>query len=71
MRAHDPTAKRVVHTLEEYLDPTEYEKWYDEQLELSKEFFNDRECTTTLENLTIDEPSEDNISDTKEEALKK
>lgn len=68
MRAHDPTAKRVAHTVEEYLDPAEYEKWYEEQLELSKEFFNDGEELNELENLTIDEQSEDNTSNTKEEA---
>lgn len=54
MRAHDPGAKRAAHTLEHVLDPSEYQKWYEEQLELSREFFHEEELLEPLENLNID-----------------
>lgn len=47
MRAHDPHAKRIANTLE--VDPSEYQKWYEEQLELSKEYFNEEETLEPLE----------------------
>lgn len=59
MRVHEPNAKRVANTLEECPNPEEYEKWYVEQLELSKEFFNDDNCVESLENLNLND--ENNI----------
>lgn len=58
MRVHEPSAKRMANILEECVNPEEYEKWYNEQLDLSKEFFGDEECLEPLENLNLNDDSD-------------
>lgn len=53
MRVHDPQSKRMAHVVEGTLNPAEYQQWYDEQLQLSQEFFNDEQNLEPLPELNL------------------
>lgn len=61
MRAHGPDAKRFAHALEEIFSSEEYEKWYDQQYEQTKEPINIDECLETLGSIKIEDKEDEPI----------
>lgn len=55
MRVHDPHSKRMAHTVEGTLNPAEYQQWYDEQMQLSQEFFDDEQNLEPLQDLSVND----------------